>query len=76
MDKVQTPLLLLSAGVGSTFEDWPYEVLRYLKRPVDLIMVQANSHVMINPVQRLAAETRERGLVSLMAQGRRRPRPC
>jgi dipeptidyl aminopeptidase/acylaminoacyl peptidase len=58
MDKVQTPLLLLSAGVGSTFEDWePYAALRYLKKPVDLIMVQVGSHVMTNPVQRLAAET-------------------
>ncbi len=58
MDKVQTPLLLLSAGVGSTLEDWePYAALRYLKKPVDLIMVQAGSHVMTNPVQRLAAET-------------------
>jgi dipeptidyl aminopeptidase/acylaminoacyl peptidase len=58
MDKVHTPLLLLLAGVGSTFGDWePYAALRYLKKPVDLMMVQAGSHVMTNPVQRLAAET-------------------
>jgi dipeptidyl aminopeptidase/acylaminoacyl peptidase len=58
MDRVQTPLLLLSAGVGSTFGDWePYAALRYLKKPVDLIMLQAGTHVMTNPTQRLASET-------------------
>ncbi len=32
-------------------------MLRYLRKPVDLIMLQAGSHVMTNPTQRLAAET-------------------
>jgi dipeptidyl aminopeptidase/acylaminoacyl peptidase len=58
MDRVRTPLLLLQPGVESTFADWePYAALRYLKRPVDLIMLQSGSHVMTNPRQRLAAET-------------------
>jgi len=58
MDKVRTPLLLLQPGVESMFADWePYAALRYLKKPVDLIMLQAGSHVMTNPTQRLASET-------------------
>jgi dipeptidyl aminopeptidase/acylaminoacyl peptidase len=58
MDKVQTPLLLLQPGAQSVFEDWePYAALRYLKKPVDLIMLQAGTHVMTNPTQRLASET-------------------
>jgi hypothetical protein len=31
-------------------------VLRYLQKPVDLIMLRSGTHVMTNPTQRLAAE--------------------
>lgn len=58
MDKVRAPLLLLQPGVPAVFEDWePYAALRYLKKPVDLIMLQAGTHVMTNPAQRQASET-------------------
>lgn len=58
MDKVRTPLLLLQPGAPSVFGDWePYAALRYLKKPVDLIMLQDGTHVMTNPTQRLASET-------------------
>jgi dipeptidyl aminopeptidase/acylaminoacyl peptidase len=58
MDKVRTPLLLLDPGAANVFSDWePYAALRYLKKPVDLIMLSAGSHVMTNPTQRLASET-------------------
>ena len=58
MDKVRTPLLLLQPGAPAVFGDWgPYAALRYLKKPVDLIMLQPGSHVMTNPTQRLASET-------------------
>src|SRR6266699_1918701 len=58
MDKAQSPLLLLQPGAASVFADWePYAALRYLKKPVDLIMLQAGTHVMTNPTQRFTAET-------------------
>ncbi len=58
MDKVQTPLLLLQPGAEAVFADWePYAALRYLHKPVDLIMIQPGNHVMTNPSQRLASET-------------------
>ena len=58
MDKVRTPLLLLQPGARAVFADWePYAALRYLKKPVDLIMLQTGTHVMTNPTQRLASET-------------------
>jgi dipeptidyl aminopeptidase/acylaminoacyl peptidase len=58
MDRVRTPLLLLEPGTRAVFADWePYAALRYLKKPVDLIMLQAGTHVMTNPTQRLASET-------------------
>jgi dipeptidyl aminopeptidase/acylaminoacyl peptidase len=58
MDKVRTPLLLVQPGAPAVFGDWePYAALRYLKKPVDLIMLQAGTHVMTNPTQRLTSET-------------------
>jgi dipeptidyl aminopeptidase/acylaminoacyl peptidase len=58
MDRVRTPLLLLQPGAQAVFADWePYAALRYLKKPVDLIMLQTGTHVMTNPTQRLASET-------------------
>jgi len=58
MDKVRAPLLLQQPGPKSAFADWePYAALRYLKKPVDLIMLQPGTHVMTNPTQRLASET-------------------
>ena len=58
MDKVRTPLLLLQPGTPAVLAGWePYAALRYLKKPVDLVMLQAGTHVMTNPRQRLASET-------------------
>jgi len=58
MDKVQTPLLLLQPGALAVFGGWePYAALRYLKKPVELVMLQPGTHVMTNPTQRLASET-------------------
>jgi dipeptidyl aminopeptidase/acylaminoacyl peptidase len=58
LDKVRTPLLLLQPGPQIVLSGWePYAALRYLKKPVDLIMLQPGSHVMTNPSQRLASET-------------------
>ena len=58
MDKAQAPLLLLQPGTLAVFGDWePYAALRYLKKPVDLIMLQTGTHVMTNPTQRVTAET-------------------
>jgi dipeptidyl aminopeptidase/acylaminoacyl peptidase len=58
MKKVRAPLLLLQPGPAAIFESWePYAALRYMHKPVDLIMLQPGTHVMTNPIQRLAAET-------------------
>ena len=57
MDKVRTPLLLLQPGAPAVLAGWePYAALRYLNKPVDLVMLQAGTHVMTNPSQRLASE--------------------
>ena len=77
MDKVRTPLLLLLPGAPSVFADWePYAALRYLKKPVDLIMLQAGTHVMTNPTQRLASETSNVDWFRFWLKGEEDPDPA
>jgi dipeptidyl aminopeptidase/acylaminoacyl peptidase len=58
LNKVQAPLLLVEPGLRSVLENWePYAGLRYLKKPVDLIMLEPGTHVMTNPRQRVQSET-------------------
>jgi dipeptidyl aminopeptidase/acylaminoacyl peptidase len=77
MDKVWTPLLLLQPGAPAVFADWePYAALRYLKKPVDLIMLQPGSHVMTNPTQRLASETSNVDWFRFWLKGEEDPDPA
>jgi dipeptidyl aminopeptidase/acylaminoacyl peptidase len=74
---VQTPLLLLQPGLEAVFEDWePYAALRYLKKPVDLIMLQPGTHVMTNPTQRLASEITNVDWFRFWLQGYEDPDPA
>lgn len=53
MDRVQTPLQVVALGPRSLLEMWePYAALRYLNRPVDLIVVDSDEHVLTNPSAR------------------------
>ncbi len=55
MDKVKAPLLVLAPGRLNALADWePYAALYYLRKPVDMILLQAGEHVQNNPVQQLA----------------------
>lgn len=57
VDKVAAPVLFLQPGIISATWNWGvYAGLRYLKKPVDLIVLQPGTHVMTNPRQRLASE--------------------
>jgi len=77
MDKVRTPLLLLQPGAPSVFADWePYAALRYLKKPVDLIMLQSGTHVMTNPTQRLTSETTNVDWFRFWLKGEEDPDPA
>jgi len=50
--------LLLQPGSPAVLGGWePYAALRYLNKPVDLILLPLGSHVMTNPAQRLTSET-------------------
>lgn len=57
MDKVQTVLQVVAHGRRGLLEMWePYATLRYLHKPVDFVMLQEGTHVLTNPLQRLASQ--------------------
>ena len=57
LDKVTAPLLVVGEGPVSLLFMWePYAGLRYLNKPVDLIMLNTDEHVLTNPSVRLASQ--------------------
>lgn len=57
LDKVRTPLLLTSEAKSAALEMWqPYASLRALKKPVELVTINTDEHVITNPVERLASQ--------------------
>jgi poly(3-hydroxybutyrate) depolymerase len=57
LDKVTAPLLVVGEGPASLLFMWePYAGLRYLRKPVDLIMLNTDEHVLTNPSVRLASQ--------------------
>jgi hypothetical protein len=58
MDKVTTPLQVVAPGWNGLLEMWePYAALRYLRKPVDLIVLPEGTHVLTNPAERLASQS-------------------
>jgi dipeptidyl aminopeptidase/acylaminoacyl peptidase len=56
LDKIKVPLLVVGEGPYSLLFMWePYAGLRYLHKPVDLMMLNTNEHVLTNPAVRLAS---------------------
>lgn len=57
LDQINAPLMVSATGPGSLLTMWePYAGLRYLKRPVDLLMLNTDEHVLTNPAVRLASQ--------------------
>src|SRR6266481_8165174 len=57
LDKVTAPLLVVAAGPVGLLSMWePYAGLRSLRKPVDLIMLNTNEHVLSNPAVRIASQ--------------------
>jgi len=57
MQNVTAPLQVAALGRGSLLGMWePYAALRYLNKPVDLINLGEGTHVLTNPVQRMASQ--------------------
>jgi dipeptidyl aminopeptidase/acylaminoacyl peptidase len=57
MDKVQAPLQVVALGRPDVLFMWePYGTLRYLKKPVDLIVLDSDEHILTNPAARMASQ--------------------
>jgi len=57
LDKITTPLLVVGNGPNSLLSMWePYAGLRYLGKPVELMMLNTNEHIVSNPSVRLASQ--------------------
>jgi len=57
LDKITAPLLVVGEGPASLLMMWgPYAGLRYLNKPVDLIMLNTTEHVLTNPAVRMASQ--------------------
>ena len=57
IDKITTPLLVVGSGPDGLLFMWePYAWLHYLKKPVDLMMLNSDEHVLTNPAVRLASQ--------------------
>jgi dipeptidyl aminopeptidase/acylaminoacyl peptidase len=57
LDKVTAPLLVVGTGSRSLLWMWqPYAGLRYLQKPVDLIILDTDEHVLTNPAVRMESQ--------------------
>jgi len=58
LDKITAPLLVVGEGpLSLLYAMWePYAGLRYLNKPVDLIMLNTDEHVLTNPAVRMASQ--------------------
>jgi hypothetical protein len=57
LEKITAPLLVVGEGpVGLLFMWEPYAGLRHLHKPVDLIMLNTDEHVLTNPAVRMASQ--------------------
>jgi len=57
LDKTNSPLMVVGAGPLGVLHMWlPYAGLRYLHKPVDLIMLNTDEHVLTNPAARMASQ--------------------
>jgi hypothetical protein len=58
MDRVETPLQVVALDnhyhLMSMWE--PYAVLRYLQKPVDLIIIPGSEHVVTSPVAQMTSQ--------------------
>lgn len=57
LDKVNAPLLVNAEGPTDVLFMWePYAGLHYLQKPVDLVMLNTDEHVLTNPGERMASQ--------------------
>lgn len=70
--------MVVGHGPTSVLADmWePYAGLYSLKKPVDLVMLKSNEHVITNPVERVASQTLSVDWFRFWLQGYEDPNPA
>ena len=77
LDKISTPLLVVGCGPDSLLLMWePYAGLRYLHRPVDLIMLNTDEHILTNPAARIASQGSSVDWFRFWLKGEEDPNPA
>jgi hypothetical protein len=77
LDKVAAPLLVVGEGRESLLFMWePYAGLRSLHKPVDLIMLTTDEHVLTNPAVRMASQSGSVDWFRFWLQGYEDPDPA
>src|SRR5260370_42311421 len=57
LDRINAPLMVVGLGPWSLLTMWePYAGLHYLQKPVDLIMLNTDEHVLTNPAVRMPSQ--------------------
>jgi dipeptidyl aminopeptidase/acylaminoacyl peptidase len=76
LDKIEAPLLVVSEGIPRLLSMWePYAGLRLLHKPVDLIVLNTEEHVLTNPLERLASQGGSVDWFRFWLQGYESPHP-
>jgi dipeptidyl aminopeptidase/acylaminoacyl peptidase len=77
LDKVTAPLLIVGEGPNSVLGMWgTYAGLRYLQKPVDLIMLNTDEHVLTNPAVRMVSQSGTVDWFRFWLQGYEDPDPA
>lgn len=77
MDKITTPLRVVATRSGSLLEMWePYALLEDMQKPVDLIVLNSDEHIITNPRIRFAAQTGNLDWFRFWLQGYTDPDPA
>jgi dipeptidyl aminopeptidase/acylaminoacyl peptidase len=77
LDKITTPLFIVAEGSDSLLTMWePYAGLHYLHKPVDLMMLDTDEHVLTNPAVRLASQGSSVDWFRFWLQGYEDPAPA
>ena len=76
LDKVNSPLMVVGQGADVLLTMWAaYAGLRQLNKPVDLIMLNSDEHVLTNPAVRMASQGGSVDWFRFWLQGYEDPNP-
>jgi dipeptidyl aminopeptidase/acylaminoacyl peptidase len=57
LEKVNAALMVVGEGPASLLTMWhPYAALHYLRKPVDVVMLNTDEHTLTNPAERMASQ--------------------